>query len=145
MVPHFEAMKAAAMERFIAYPSKSSIAKAMKYLLKNYAELTLFTKHSELPIDNNPLERLLHNPIIGRKTWYGTHSKRGALTSAILFMLVESCKLNGVNPRLYFKRLIEDLHVGLEPYSPHEFAVAQTYPVYSDHSERSRDQQPPGT
>jgi transposase len=129
MIPHFEAMKAASMERLMAYPSKSSIAKAMKYLLKNYAELTLFTKNPELPIDNNPQERLLRNPVIGRKTWYGTHSKRGALTAAILFTLVESCKLNKVNPRAYFKRLIEDLHAGLPSCSPHQFAATQSYPV----------------
>jgi hypothetical protein len=124
MVPHFEAMKVRALERLAAYSSKSSIAKAMGYLLKNYAELTLFTGDPQLPIDNNPQERLLRNPVIGRKTWYGTHSKRGALTTAILFTLVESCKLNQVNPRAYFKRLIEDLHSGKEAYTPHQFATA---------------------
>lgn len=122
MVKHFEAMRSRALERLMAYPSKSSIAKAMKYLLKNYAELTLFTSIPELPIDNNPQERLLRNPVIGRKTWYGTHSKRGALTTAIMFTLVESCKLNKVNPRAYFKKLIETLHEGKEPFTPHQFA-----------------------
>lgn len=125
MIPYFEAMKARAMDRWAAYPKKSAIARAMKYLLKNYAALTLFTRETSLPIDNNPQERLLRSPVVGRKTWYGTHSKRGALTTAILFTLVETCKLNNVNPRLYFKRLVEDLHSGLEPFAPHEFAATQ--------------------
>ena len=49
-----------------------------------------FLMSPRLPIDNNPQERLLRNPVIGRKTWYGTHSKLGAETAAILFSLVES-------------------------------------------------------
>lgn len=59
--------------------------------------------------------------MIGRKTWYGTHSKQGAETAAILFSLVESCKLNQLNPREYFKRLVKDLQQGLAPYTPQEF------------------------
>jgi transposase len=127
MAPLFEAIKARAMECFAGYPSKSSIGKAISYFLKNFDELTLFLKNAALPIDNNQQERLLRNPVIGRKTWYGTHSKRGAETAAILFSLVESCKLNNVNPRIYFKCLIQDIHAGLPPFTPATFAA--TYPV----------------
>lgn len=118
MVPLFEAMKHAALEDLKSYSPKSSLGKAFSYFLKNYRELTLCTGNCELPIDNNSQERLLRNPVIGRKTWYGTHSKRGAETAAILFSLVESCKLNKVNPREYFKCLVRDLHAGKPPYTP---------------------------
>lgn len=121
MILFFENMRSRAMADVKAYSSKSSMARAINYFLKNYKELTRFTQNLELPIDNNPQERLLRNPVIGRKTWYGTHSKRGALTTAILFSLVESCKLNKVNPRVYFKHLVEDLHSGKAPYTPAEF------------------------
>ena len=118
MVPIFEAMRIKAMEEFACYPKKSSMGKAIKYFLQNYAELTLFTTNIELPIDNNSEERLLRSSVIGRKTWYGTHSKRGAETAAVLFSLVESCKLNKINPREYFQRLISDIHNGKPPYTP---------------------------
>lgn len=121
MIPIFETMKIRALEDIKAYPSKSSIGKAFGYFLKNFQPLTLFTKNIELPIDNNSQERLLRNPVIGRKTWYGTHSKRGAETAAVLFSLVESCKLNNVNPREYFKNLVHDMLNGLAPYSPASF------------------------
>jgi len=124
MVPIYEAMKARAFANLAAYSSKSRIAKAMKYFLGNYRGLTRFTELAELPIDNNPQERLLRSPVVGRKTWYGTHSKRGALTTAILFSLVQSCKLVGVNPRTYFKRLVEDLHAGKQPYTPSQLPTA---------------------
>lgn len=118
MIPKFEAIRLKALEDYASYPKKSSLGKAFSYLLKNYQELTLFTKNAELPIDNNSQERLLRNPVIGRKTWYGTHSKRGAETAAILFSLVESCKLNKINPREYFKNLVKDLLAGKDPYTP---------------------------
>jgi len=125
MEPLFEEMKAKAMQEYGAYSSKSSLGKAMTYFLKNYKELTLFILVPELPIDNNMQESQLRNPVVGRKTWYGTHSKRGAKTAAILFTLVESCKLNKVNPREYFKKLVEDLHQSKKPYTPKDYADLQ--------------------
>lgn len=118
MIPFFEAMRLKAMQLSACYPKKSSIGKAIKYFLHNYRELTIFTANADLPIDNNSQERLLRNSVIGRKTWYGTHSKRGARTAAILFSLVESCKLNKINPREYFQRLITDMLNGKPAYTP---------------------------
>lgn len=124
MRPRFEAMKKKALEELPSYPDASKYAKALKYFLENYAGLTLFMDHPDVPIDNNSQERLLRNHVVGRKTWYGTHSERGALTAAILFTLVETCKLNHVNPREYFKSLVTDLHDGLDPQTPLEFKLA---------------------
>lgn len=125
MLPLFEAMRARVIADMGGHSSKSSLGRAISYLLENFTELTRFTTNIALPIDNNPQERLLRNPVIGRKTWYGTHSKQGAETAAILFSLVESCKLNQVNPREYFKRLVTDLHAGLAPATPYEFKHAE--------------------
>jgi len=125
MVKLFEDMKTQAMELTGGYSTKSSIGKAISYYLKNYEQFILFVNIKELPIDNNPQERLLRNPVIGRKTWLGTHSKRGAKTNAILFSLVESCKLNKINPREYIKKLVEDLHRGKDPYTPKDYTDLQ--------------------
>ena len=118
MRPRFEAMKKKALEELASYPDASKYAKALKYFLGNYEGLTLFLDHWDVPIDNNAQEGILRNPVVGRKTWYGTHSERGALTAAILFTLVETSKLNHVNPREYFKFLVERLHAGLGPMTP---------------------------
>jgi transposase len=124
MKPRFEAMKKKALEELSCYPEQSKYAKALKYFLENYAGFTLFLDDWEVPIDNNSQERLLRNHVVGRKTWYGTHSERGALTAAILFTLVETCKLNQVNPREYFKQLVQDLHDELVPQTPLQFKQA---------------------
>lgn len=125
MRPLFEKMRRQAMGDVAGYSSKSTIFKAMSYFLKNYDGFTRFLTDPEIPIDNNSQESLLRNPVIGRKTWYGTHSERGARTAAILFSLVESCRLNKVNPREYFKNLVQDLHQGKEPYTPKDYADLQ--------------------
>jgi transposase len=93
----------------------------MNYFTKNYEALTRFLINPNLPIDNNPQERLLRNPVIGRKTWYGTQTDRGAKTNAIMFTIVESCKLNKINPREYLKNLVISLLQDNEVITPNEF------------------------
>ena len=115
-----------AMERFglqikSSYSSKSSLVKAIDYLLRNFEGLTYFLSLEDLPIDNNSQERLMRSPVVGRKTWYGTHSKRGAETNAVLFSLVESCKLNKVNPREYFKDIVHAIHEKRSIFTPNEY------------------------
>ena len=120
----YEQMKARAETEQFAYSDKSSIAKAMNYFLKNYQGLTLFLTNENLPIDNNAAERSLRNPVIGRKTWYGTHSPQGADTAAVLFSIFESCKLNQVNPSAYLKRLIQALHACEPLFTPATYKTA---------------------
>jgi transposase len=126
MVPLFEEIKMRAEQLRSAYSSKSGLGKALQYFLNNYEGFILFTTDPELEIDNNIMERRLRNPVVGRKTWLGTHSQRGALTAAILFTLVESCRLIEINPRQYFKDLIQDLHQGKPPFSPYQYKVQLT-------------------
>lgn len=121
MKPRFEAMKNRALEEFPRYPSKNKYSKALNYFLENYDGLTAFLDQADVPIDNNAQERLLRSHVVGRKTWYGTHSERGAQTAAILFSIVETCKLNDVNPREYLKNLVQDLLAGKNPYTPKDF------------------------
>lgn len=121
MEPRFKAMKQMALEELSGHSCKGKYGRALKYFINNYDGLTLFLTDPEVPIDNNAQERNFRSYVVGRKTWYGTHSKRGALTSAILFSIVETCKLNGVNPREYFKSLVEDLLAGAKPYTPFDF------------------------
>lgn len=124
MRPRFEAMKAKAMEQLGSYSLKGKYANALKYYLKNYATLTYFLTDAQVPIDNNAQERNLRSHVVGRKTWYGTHSQRGALTAAILFSIVETCKLIHVNPRQYFEVLVKDLLEGAPPYTPLDYKTS---------------------
>lgn len=108
-----------------SYSLKSSLVKAIDYFIKNFNELTYFLKHENLPIDNNPQERLMRNPVIGRKTWYGTHSKQGAETNAVLFSIIETCKINKINPRDYFRDIVHAIHEKREIFTPNEYLKSQ--------------------
>jgi transposase len=121
MRPLFEKLKLLCEENVDNYSAKSTIAEAMNYFVKNFEALTRFLDNPDLPIDNNPQERLLRNPVIGRKTWYGTQTERGAKTNAVLFTIVESCKLHKINPREYLKNQVESILRGYEALTPNEF------------------------
>lgn len=122
---YYRAMERHGLERRSIYSAKSSIVQAINYLLNNFAELTFFLNFEDIPIDNNAQERLMRNPVIGRKTWYGTHSPRGAETNAILFSLVESCKINKVNPREYFKDIVHVIHEKRPIFTPYEYGQSK--------------------
>lgn len=122
MTPRFEAMREKALEEFPSFPGQLKLAKGLGYFLENYQGLKLFLNQPDVPIDNNPQERLLRSHVVGRKTWYGTHSERGAETAAILFSIIETCKLNHVNPKAYLEKLVKDLLQGQKPYTPKDYA-----------------------
>lgn len=127
----FEDMKSHAEQRIETYSSKSGIAQSFSYFLKNYDGLTYFLKDPKVPIDNNASERMLRSPVVGRKTWYGTHSHQGAETASIHFSLIESCKLGGLNPRAYYHALLQHLHQGKAPFTPKEWGSLESSPETS--------------
>lgn len=124
MKPHFEAIQMEARSKVDSYSSKSTLATAYNYFLRYYEGLTRFITDPKIPIDNNPAERLLRSPVVGRKTWYGTHSKAGAEAAAVHFSIVETCKLNGVNPREYYADAVDRIHNRRKLVTPRQFSMS---------------------
>jgi transposase len=85
---------------------KSSMGKAIAYMKGMWPRLTLFADHPELWIDNNPTERGLRGPVVGRKNHYGSRSRRGTEVAAMLYTICETAKASGVNPRAYIRRVV---------------------------------------
>ena len=121
MKPIFDSMREAAKKLIDSVSNKSALAKACNYFLNNFDGLTLCLTNPSIPIDNNASERLLRSHVVGRKTWYGTHSKDGAAAAAIHFTIVESCKLNKINPRAYYAQLIKALHKQEQIKTPFQY------------------------
>jgi len=101
---------------------QSSLGKARDYMLKYWKELTRFLGDGRVPIDNNLAERGLRGVVLGRKNYYGNHSKRGAKTTSILYSLIESCKLNNVEPSQYLKDTVKVIHFDQPWSTPAEYA-----------------------
>ncbi|MCX6127433.1 MAG: IS66 family transposase [Proteobacteria bacterium] len=132
MRPYFERMKKYAEQQLSLFSTKSSIARAFNYFTKNYQGLIYCLDHSHIPLDNNGSERALRSYVVGRKTWYGTHSRRGAHATAVHFTLVESCKLNGANPRAYYKDAIQRSLAKQPVLTPRAFAEQCRAPPFNE-------------
>jgi len=122
MTQYFLKMKTQGEIDLLEVSSQSSLAKAINYFIKHYAEFTSCTDNPIIPLDNNLIESRFRNPAVGRKIWYGVHSENGAKATAILFTLTESCKMNKVNSRAYFQALVTALHNGDPPFTPFEYS-----------------------
>ena len=83
---------------------RSSFGKAVRYMLKHWNGLTLFLENPKVPLDNNAAERVLRGPVVGRKNFYGNRSRRGAKVAAILYSVIETAKLNGVDPAVVLRQ-----------------------------------------
>ncbi len=110
MVPIYEEMKARAKKDIKKSSNKSHFSTALNYFLNNFDTLTKFIKNSDVDIDNNASERRVKNHALGRKNWYGNHSVRGVKTYVILYTLIESCRLNAIDPHKYIPELVQSLH-----------------------------------
>ena len=85
---------------------KSAIGKAIRYLQGMWPRLVKYADHPELWIDNNPTERGIRGPVVGRKNHYGSRSRRGTEVAAMMYTIFETAKICGVNPRDYIRRVV---------------------------------------
>lgn len=81
----------------------SAIGTAIKYIAGHWDGLVVFLDEPAVPIDNNRTERGFRGPALGRNNFYGSHSKQGTKVAAIFYSLIETAKLNGVDPKRYLK------------------------------------------
>ncbi len=80
---------------------KSGLRKAIDYMLQRWKGLCAFIDDPHVAIHNNQTERALRGMVLGRKNHYGSRSHRGTEVAAIMYSMVESAKLCGVNPHEY--------------------------------------------
>lgn len=85
---------------------ESGLRKAIGYMIHMWPGLVLFLDDPNIPLDNNGTERAARGPVVGRKNHYGSRSLRGTEVAAIFYSLVESAKLNDLEPRLYLRAAV---------------------------------------
>jgi transposase len=81
--------------------------KTLVRLRRHWKGLTLFVDHPEIPMDNNEAERRLRNPVVGRKNYYGSGALWSGTLSAVLFTIIQTALLNGLNPQRYLQTYLE--------------------------------------
>lgn len=77
---------------------KSDLAKAMRYTLNHWKGLTLFLEDGRVEVDTNTVERGMRNVAQGRKSSLFAGSEEGARTWAVLASLLQTARLNGLDP-----------------------------------------------
>ncbi|EKD46030.1 MAG: hypothetical protein ACD_69C00041G0001 [uncultured bacterium] len=80
---------------------KSPLGQAVNYTLKNWIALTRYLGNGILDIDNNAAERLMRPITVGRNNWGFAGNDRGGKAAATVYSLIETCKLNKINPYEY--------------------------------------------
>jgi transposase len=99
-------------ESLVVLP-KAPIAEALGYTRNQWGALTRFLDDARLKLDNNSAERQLRRVAVGRKNWLFAGSDEGAERACILYSLIASCKLHGVNPFDYLRDVL--VRVGDHP------------------------------
>lgn len=81
--------------------AKSTLGKAIRYGLTRLTKLKVYLEHGHLELDNNTAERGMRCIAIGRKNYLFVGSEGGGKAAAIAYTLIETAKLNGVDPQAW--------------------------------------------
>ena len=81
------------------------LGKAVGYTLKQWHKLITYLESPYLTPDNNASENAIRPFVLGRKNWLFNKSPNGADSSCGMYTLIETAKLNGVEPLKYLREL----------------------------------------
>jgi len=108
---------------------KSPMGKAIEYLLNQWPTLIRYTWDGRFPMENNAAERAIRPVVIGRKNWLFIGSEDAGSSAATNYTILESCRMNRMDPRAYLDHVTQAIHAGA-----HDFhaltpaALAQRFP-----------------
>ena len=98
-------------DTFPRTPPKGLLGKAIAYTLNQWKRLIVYIEDGRLTPDNNAAENAIRPFVVGRKNWLFSGSPAGAHASATFFSLIETAKMNKLNPEKYMRYLLEKLTV----------------------------------
>jgi transposase len=107
--PVFEELKEMVSGLIPKVPPKSTLGMALLYAQKN---LPLIEQYLELPyvsLDNNDVENKLRLFVQGRRNWLFSYNAAGANATTTFYSLIQTAKINGLNPYHYLKYIFEKL------------------------------------
>lgn len=109
---------------------KSRLAEAIRYALRHWDGLIRFLDDGRIEIDTNVVERTIRPIALNRKNALFAGSEDGAGHWAVIASLIETCKLNGVNPHAYLTDVLGRLVAGhlnsrIDELMPWRYPAAQ--------------------
>ena len=85
---------------------KALKAKALRSLVRHREGLYVFVDRPLVPMDNNRTERILRDPVIGRRLSFGSDSERGAGFTAMMYSVARTLAINGIDVRRWLKEYL---------------------------------------
>jgi len=85
---------------------KSTLAKAIRYSLSRWAQLTRYTTDGTMEMTNNAAERAIRPLALGRKNWLFAGSDSGGDRAATMYTIIQTARLNGLDPEAYLRDII---------------------------------------
>lgn len=108
-VPVLARIQALLLTHLHAVIPESLLGKALHYLHGQWPKLTCYVEDGSYPIDNNPCENSIRPFVVGRRNWLFSDTVGGVNASANLYSLLQTCKVNGVDPYRYLAALFTAL------------------------------------
>jgi transposase len=105
-VPLLAELKAEFEATLAKVSGKSALAQALRYALSRWDALTRYTQDGRLEISNNAAERAIRPLALGRKNWLFAGSDSGGERAAVMYTLIETARLNGLDPEAYLRAVI---------------------------------------
>ena len=99
--PIFDDLEAWLHAQLPKISGKSPLARAIRYALTRMKKLRPWLDHGFLELDNNAAERSMRPIALGRKNYLFMGSEGGGKSAAIAYTLIETAKLNGVDPQAW--------------------------------------------
>jgi transposase len=90
-------------------PRRARIAEAIRYALKLWSGLRLFLDDGRIEIDTNVVERAIRPIALNRKNALFAGSDQGGVHWGVIASLIETCKLNAVDPQAYLADVLSRL------------------------------------
>ena len=115
-------------EKLALISQKSTLADAIRYATSRWTGLSLFIEDGRVEMDSNTVERSIRPLALNRKNALFAGSDRGGEHWAVIASLVETCKLNGVDPQAYLADAITRIVDGI-PQSRLDELMPWAYPT----------------
>jgi len=110
--PVYDALGAWVAETRKTATPKSPLGKALTYTVNQWTALGRFLKDGRLELSNNACERALRKVAVGRNNWLFAGSDEGARRAAVIYTVVGTCRLRGVEPWVWVRDVLEKLAGG---------------------------------
>lgn len=108
-IPILESLGKWMKDQYVQTTPKSAIGKALGYSLERWSRLSLYTQNGMLNIDNNPVENSIRPVALGRKNYLFAGSHEAAQRSAMLYSLLGTCKMHGIEPYNWLRNTLEKI------------------------------------